>query len=110
MASTAPRAEGLRDQTARSIRRATDLIGDLKALAAGLGTLLPRDADRTETERWRDVARLTGRAETMPERLEGLVETLADVRAGLTSADDGAHWLEHRRARLEAGEDDSAAG
>ena len=47
--------------------------------------------------------------ETTPERLEALVEALADVLAGLTSADNGAHWLAHQRARLAAGEDAAAA-
>ena len=47
--------------------------------------------------------------ESTPERLEALVEALADVLAGLTSADSGAHWLAHQRARLAAGEDAAAA-
>ena len=109
MASTATHADALRDQVARTIRRTTDLIADLKALAGGLETLLPEGAGRTESERWREVARLAGLDQTTPERLEALVEALADVLAGLTSADNGGHWLAHQRARLADGEDATAA-
>jgi len=87
MASTPRQADALREQVSRAIRRTTDLIADLKVLADGLETLLPDDTERTQTERWREVARL----------------------AGLTSADNGAHWLAHQRARLAAGEDAAAA-
>lgn len=109
MASTPRPAEALREQVSRAIRRTTDLIADLKALAAGLETLLPESLGRTESERWREVAQLAALDEATPERLEALVETLADVLAGLTSADNGAHWLAHQRARLAAGEDATAA-
>jgi len=109
MASTPKQAEALRGQVTRAIKRTTDLIADLKALADGLETLLPDDIERTETERWREVARLAALDETTPERLEALVEALADVLAGLTSADNGAHWLARQRARLAAGEDTAAA-
>jgi hypothetical protein len=40
--------------------------------------------------------------------LRELVEALADVIAGLTPTDGGRAWLEHHRARLEAGEEDAA--
>lgn len=109
MASTPQQAEALREQVTRAIKRTTDLIADLKSLAAGLETLLPDGPARTESERWREIARLAALDETQPERLEALVETLADVLAGLTSADNGAHWLAHQRARLAAGEDAAAA-
>jgi hypothetical protein len=109
MASTPQHAEALRGQVTRAIERTTDLIADLKSLAAGLETLLPDGPARTEAERWRDIARLAALDESMPERLEALVEALADVLAGLTSADNGAHWLAHQRARLAAGEDAAAA-
>ena len=109
MASTPKQAEALREQVSRAIRRTTDLIADLKTLAAGLETLLPEAHARTETERWREVAQLAALDETTPERLETLVEALADVLAGLTSADNGAHWLAHQRARLAAGDDAAAA-
>jgi hypothetical protein len=109
MASTPRQAEALREQVSRAIKRTTDLIADLKTLAAGLETLLPDAPARTETERWREVAQLAALDETTPERLESLVEALADVLAGLTSADNGAHWLAHQRARLAAGEDAAAA-
>jgi len=109
MASTPRQADALREQVSLAIRRTTDLIADLKSLADGLATLLPGDTERTESERWREVARLAALDETTPERLEALVEALADVLAGLTSADNGAHWLAHQRARLAAGEDAAAA-
>jgi hypothetical protein len=109
MASTPRHAEALREQVQRTIERTTSLIADLNSLAEALETLLPESSARTETERWPDVARLAALDESMPERLEALVEALADVLAGLTSADDGAHWLAHQRARLAAGEDAAAA-
>ena len=109
MASTPTQAEALREQVTRAIRRTTDLIADLKALTDGLETLLPVGSERTEAEGWREVARLTGLNETTPERLEALVETLADILAGLTSADNGSGWLEHQRARLAAGDEDATA-
>src|SRR5436309_6798011 len=109
MASTSQHAEALREQVTRTIKRTTDLIADLKSLAAGLETLIPDGGTGTESERWREIARLAAFDETTPERLEALVEALADVLAGLTSADNGAHWLAHQRARLAAGEDAAAA-
>ena len=109
MASSPQHAEALRERVMRTIKRTTDLIADLKSLAAGLETLLPGGAARTESEGWREIARLAALDETTPERLEALVEALADVLAGLTSADNGAHWVAHQRARLAAGEDAAAA-
>src|SRR5256885_6441189 len=99
MASTPRQADALREQVSRTIRRTTDLIADLKSLADGLATLLPGDTERTESERWREMARLAALDETTPERLEALVEALAGVLAGVTSADNGAHWLPHPPAR-----------
>ena len=109
MASTAQQAEALRQQVSRTIQRTTNLIADLKALADGLETLLPEGPSRTAAERWSEIARLAALDEAMPERLEAIVEALADVLAGLTSADNGAHWLAHQRDRLAAGEDAAAA-
>jgi hypothetical protein len=109
MASNTCQPEALRQQISRTIKRATDLIADLKTLADGLDTLLPDGDNRTETERWRETARLAALDERAPERLEAIVEALADVLAGLTEADSGAHWLAHQRARLAAGEDAAAA-
>ena len=109
MASNIGQAEALRQQVSRTIQRTTYLIADLKTVAEGLHTLLPDGAERTETERWREVARLAALDASMPERLEALVEALADVLAELTEADNGAHWLAHQRARLAAGEDATAA-
>ena len=109
MGSTAQQAEVLREQVSRTIQRTTNLIADLKALADGLETLLPEAPSRTAAERWHDVARLTALDEAMPERLEAIVEALADVLAGLTSADNGARWLAQQSERLAAGEDAAAA-
>jgi hypothetical protein len=99
----------LRRQVTRAIEHSTDLIADLKALAGAFEALQPALAQATERERWAEVARLTGLDETAPERLETLVETLADVLAGATSADGGAAWLQHQHARLAAGDDATAA-
>ena len=109
MASTPRHVEALREQVSRTIKRTTDLIADLKTLGEKLATLLPEGPARTETERWREVAQLTALDEATPERLGALVEALADILAGLTSADNGAHWLAHQRARLTAGDDTAAA-
>ncbi|HEU5195408.1 MAG TPA: hypothetical protein VFW70_11770 [Methylomirabilota bacterium] len=109
MASNGRQTEALRQQISRTIRRTTDLIADLKTLADGLDTLLPEGDNRTRTERWRETAQLAALDERAPERLEALVEALADVLAGLTEADNGAHWLAQQRARLAAGEDAAAA-
>jgi len=109
MASTTKQAEALREQVTRAIQRTTNLIADLKTLAEGLETLLPEGPQRTEPERWREVARLAALDEGTLERLEGLVEALADVLAGLTSADNGGNWLARQRARLASGEDVAAA-
>jgi len=109
MASNARQAEALRQQVSRTIKRTTELIADLKLLADGLDTLLPDGASRTESERWRDAARLAALDEHALERLEAIVEALADVLAGLTEADNGAHWLALQQNRLAAGEDAAAA-
>ena len=109
MASTPKQAEALREQVTRTIQRSTHLIADLKALTDALDTLLPDGGERTQAERWREVTRLAAVDPDTLERLEALVEALADVLAGLTSADNGQHWLRHQRARLAAGEDAAAA-
>jgi hypothetical protein len=109
MPTPVTQTEALRAQVTRAIQRTTDLIADLKALVNALASRVPETANATEAERWEEVARLAGLNESTLERLEAVVETLADVLAGLTSADDGAAWLQHQRARLEAGEDTTAA-
>jgi hypothetical protein len=109
MTTRVEHAEILREHVTRAIQRSTDLIADLKAFTDALAPRLPEAADGTEPERWLAVAHLTGLDDTMLERLEALVEALADVLAGLSSADGGAAWLQHRRSRLAAGEDDAAA-
>ena len=46
MAANARQAEALREHVARTIKRTTDLIADLKTLADGVDTLQP-DGSRT---------------------------------------------------------------
>ncbi|HEX9818195.1 MAG TPA: hypothetical protein VGD07_01085 [Methylomirabilota bacterium] len=99
------RAELLRRHVTRTTKHGTSLIADLQALAEAFELLLPELADATASERWVEVARMTGLDPAMPAHLADLVETLADVLAGLRSDDGGAAWLHHQRARLDAGED-----
>ena len=109
MASKPTQAEALRQQVTRAIRRTTDLIADLKAVADGLETLLPDGPERTQTEGWLEAARVAGLDEHVLERLEALVEALADVLAGLTSDDNGARWLDQQLGRLATGDEDATA-
>lgn len=60
-------------------------------------------------ERAASAARLCGYDAALPERLRALVESLADVLAGLTSTDAGRAWLAHRQAQLMAGDAEEAA-
>jgi hypothetical protein len=103
------RTDTLRQHVMQAAQHGTDLIADLQALARAFDVLVPELADATKRERWAEVARLTGLDVRVPDELAALVETLADILAGLTSADGGRAWLGHQRARLDAGEDDSAA-
>jgi hypothetical protein len=105
----AARAEILRSHVTRAIQHGTDLIADLQALARAFEVLVPQLAEATERERWAEVSRITGLDSAMPEDLEALIETLADVLAGLTSTDGGEGWLQHQRTRLQSGEDATAA-
>ncbi|MBM4440635.1 MAG: hypothetical protein FJ027_09445 [Candidatus Rokubacteria bacterium] len=100
--------ERLRSHVDETIRHATDVLADLTSLDEALHGLLPRLASMTDRERERYVARLCGYDDALPERLRELVEALADVVAGLTTADRGGAWLTHHLARLEAGEEDAA--
>jgi hypothetical protein len=100
--------DGVRAHVDRTIQHATDLLATLTSLDEALQGLIPSLAAMTEAEREAYVARLCGYDETLPERLRELVEALADVIAGLTPTDGGRAWLEHHRARLEAGEEDAA--
>lgn len=109
MASREEHIEALRQRVSATIRRATDLLADIRSLDDWLATLLPRLAEMTEAEREAYVARLCGYDGELPERLRTLVESLADVLAGLTSADGGQAWLTHRLTRLETGDTDEAA-
>ncbi len=100
--------ERLRAHVDTTVRHATDLLGALTSLDEALKVLLPSLAAMTEAEREVYVARLCGYDEALPERLRVLVESLADVIAGLTTADAGRAWVAHHLARLEAGEDEAA--
>lgn len=97
--------ELLRGLITTTIQHGTDLIADLKALDDNFPKLMPSLDELTAAEREGQVARLVGFDEDMPERLRQLVENLADVLAGLTTADGGMKWLEHQLSRLETGED-----
>jgi hypothetical protein len=99
------RLEMLRTQLATTIQHGTELLADVKALDDGLQLLLPSLGDLTEAERESEVARLCGFDPDLPERLRQLVESLADVLAGLTTADGGHAWLRHQLSRLDTGED-----
>jgi hypothetical protein len=70
---------------------------------------VPGLATMTAGERKAYVARLCGHDETLPARLRDLVESLADLLAGLTSTDGGKAWLQQHTARLEAGDPAEAA-
>jgi hypothetical protein len=101
--------EVLRRRVLQTVKHGTALIADLQALTEAFEVLLPTLADGTETQRWAEVARMTALDPAIPADLAALVEALADVLAGLSLADGGEAWLEHQRARLDAGEDASAA-
>lgn len=98
----------LRDHVEKTVAHATDLLGTLTSLDEALAVLLPSIGSLTEAEREAYVARLCGYDEALPQRLRDLVESLADVIAGLTPTDGGRAWLEHHLSRLEAGEEDAA--
>ena len=105
---TASDLERLRRHVERTIHHATKLLGGLTSLDDELQIMLPSLASMTEAEREAYVARLCGYDAALPERLRQLVESLADVIAGLTTADNGRAWLGHHLTRLEAGEEDAA--
>jgi hypothetical protein len=111
MAAQAPliTTEELRRHVTRAIQHSTDLIADLQALAGAFEGLVPELREATESERWAELTRITALDAALPDVLTAVVETLADVLAGLTSTDGGQGWLEHQRARLDAGEDATAA-
>jgi hypothetical protein len=97
--------EHLRARLTTTIQHGTKLIADLKALDEGFQMLMPSLAELTAAERETGIARLCGFDEALPERLETLVESLADVLAGLTTSDGGQAWLRHQLSRLDTGED-----
>ena len=100
--------ESMRKHIAQTIQHATDLIADLDTLDDRMQMLMPSLAELTDAERAEHVASLCGFDQALPERLRQLVESLADVLAGLTTSDGGMAWLEHQLARLETGDDLSA--
>jgi hypothetical protein len=101
--------EPLRGLVTITIKDATTLMARLKALDAALTPLVPGLVTMTASERNAYVARLCGHDETLPGRLRDLVESLADLLAGLTSTDGGKAWLQQHMARLEAGDSAEAA-
>jgi hypothetical protein len=103
------RLEPLRARITASIQHGTDLIAELQSLSERFSVLVPSLSELTHAERWAEVARLCTLDENMPDRLETLVENLADVLGGLTTTDGGRAWLDHQRTRLSAGDDSEAA-
>lgn len=101
--------EDLRAYITAAIRRGTDLLADLKSLDDRLLRLLPMLSRMPESEREAFVARLCGYDPGLPERVRELVEGLADLLAGLTTADGGQGWLRQHLSRLESGEEAEAA-
>lgn len=99
----------LRDQVTATIRRATDLLSDLKSFDAWLQELMPRLARLSESEREVFVARLCGYDASLPEHLRQLIESLADLVGGLTTTDGAQAWVRQHVARLESGDDSEAA-
>ncbi len=102
------RLERLRGHITTTVEHATALLADLTSLDEAFQTLMPSLADLTNSEREALVARICGYDEAMAERLRALVEAMADVLAGLTTADNGQLWLQQQIQRLEAGEDVAA--
>jgi hypothetical protein len=109
MATSDSDIEQLRSQVTMTIKRGTDLLGDLAALDDRLGVLLPSLEELPQSEREAFVARLCGYDPDMRARLAELVEGLADVVAGLTATDGGAAWLRHHLDRLAQGDAEEAA-
>ena len=99
----------LRERVTATIQRGTDLLGDLTSLDDWLQALMPTLARLPESERAAFVARLCGYDASLPERLQQLIEGLADLLAGLTASDGGETWVRQHVARLEAGEETEAA-
>jgi hypothetical protein len=101
--------ERLRALLTLTIRRVTELLGDLKSLDDRLLLLLPSLQELPESEREPFVARLCGYDPSLPDRLHELVGGLADVVAGLTASDGGGAWLRRHLDRLATGEAEEAA-
>jgi hypothetical protein len=109
MATNADPIERLRTEITTTIKRGTDLLTDLKLLDDRLSLVVPSLQDMAESEREGFVARLCGYDPELPQRVEALIEGLADLVAGLTSTDGGAVWLRQHLDRLAAGEAEEAA-
>jgi len=101
--------ETLRSHVTGTVRHATELLADLTSIDEAFQVLMPSLAVLANDERESLVARLCGYDAGLPERLRELVESLADVLAGLTTADGGGAWLHTHVARLESGEVEEAA-
>ena len=109
MATHEQQVERLRADVTSTIRRGTELLGDLKALDERLMLLMPSLRELPESEREPFVARLCGYDPALVDRLHEMVGGLADLVAGLTTTDGGAVWLRHHLDRLGAGESEEAA-
>jgi len=107
--ATPEQLERLREHVTMTAQHATDLLADLTSLDEAFQVLLPSLARLTDDEREALVARLCGYDGALRDRLRDLVESLADVLAGLTTADGGSAWVDLHLTRLAAGEDAAAA-
>jgi hypothetical protein len=109
MAIREPDLVRLRERVTATIKRGTDLLGDLKSLDDWLQALMPSLARLPESERDALVARLCGYDVSLQDRLRELIEGLADLVAGLTASDGGEAWVRQHVARLESGDEPDAA-
>jgi hypothetical protein len=83
----------LRTQLTDTIEHGTELLVGLKALDDSFPKILPLLAVLSERERATEIAVLCGFHPLLRTYLHQLIESLADVLAGLTAADGGEAWL-----------------
>ena len=92
-----------------TIEHGTELLVDLKALNDSFPKLLPLLANLSERQRATEIAVLCGFNPGLPTDLHQLIESLADLLAGLTAADGGEAWRRRQIDALQAPGDSSAA-
>jgi hypothetical protein len=109
MKTTPTSLDAFRSQLTDTIQHGTKLLADLTALSAAFPTLLPSLEDLPKSARATQVAVLCGFNPDLPTDLHQLVESLADVLAGLTAADGGEAWLRRQIDTLQTPGESSAA-